>query len=194
MSKEHKAPDVKAPRFRQEGYNVITKEFLQNLREKHERCKNLSDTQIRNIIKKFNETLWETVIDYRDGVNLPEGLGHIFIGSCTLLRNKNIDYGKSVKYGVTVSNRNWNTDGKIAKIFYTSYSSKYKFEFRECWSFKGCRNFKRSVAKNYPENWTMYVSIDSTKKMKKTYKASIIKNYNMKETNIKLKDYNEFDL
>lgn len=194
MDKEYKSPDVKGPRFRQEGYSVINRQFLKNLREKHKRCESLSDKQIRQIIKRFNETLWETVIDYRDGINLPEGLGHIFIGSCVLLSNKNIDFGKSSKYGMTVKNRNWNTDGRIAKIFYTSYSSKYKFEFRECWSFTGCRNFKRAVAKVYPENWTMYVSIDSHKKMKETYKAAVMKEIIIKRTDSKLEDYNEFDL
>lgn len=194
MGKEHNSPDVKGPRFRQEGYNIISKEFLKNLRTKYQKCASLSDKEIRQIIKRFNETLWETVIDYRDGVNLPEGLGHIFIGSCILLSDKNIDFGKSQKYGVTVKNRNWNTDGRIAKIFYTSYSSKYKFEFRECWSFVGCRNFKRAIAKAYPENWTMYVAIDSSKRIKENYKTAVMKEIIIKRTNSKLEDYNEFDL
>jgi hypothetical protein len=194
MSKQYKAPDVTAPRFRQTGHNIIDAEFVKRFKEKHERHNNLTISDIRKIIKKFNETLWENIIETRDGVNLPEGIGHLFIGSCKLLRDQNIDYAKSIKYGVTVNLKNWETDGKIAKIFYSSYASKYKFEFRECWSFKGCRNFKRAVAKNFPENWTMYVSVESSRKMKKMYTAATIKDIRERNTKTKLKDYNEFDL
>lgn len=194
MSKEFRAPDVKAPRFRQTGYNVIDKSFLMRLREKHSKCNELSDSDIRKIIKKFNETIWETVVDSRDGVNLPESLGHIFIGSCNLRKGNNIDYGKSLKYGVAVDNRNWDTDGKIAKIFYTSYSNKYKFEFRECWCFRGCRNFKRTVAKTFPENWMMYISVESDKKLKKVYSTYAYKEYKKTQTELNLKDYNEFEI
>lgn len=194
MSKEFRAPDVKAPRFRQEGHNVLDKSFFKRLREKHDKCNTLSDSQIKKIIKRFNETVWETVVDYRDGVSLPESLGHIFIGSCNLRSNQNIDYGKSLKYGVAVDNRNWDTDGKIAKIFYTSYSNKYKYEFRECWGFRACRNFKRAVAKTFPENWMMYVAIESDKKLKNTYNAFTYKEYIKAKTESKLQDYNEFEI
>ena len=194
MGKEYRAPDVKAPRFRQSGHNVINKDFVKRFKEKYTKYKDLKESDIRSIIKKFNEAVCENVIDNRDGINLPEGLGHLFIGSCNLLRNQNIDFAKSLKYGMTVNLKNWETDGKIAKIFYSSYSSKYKFEFRECWSFKACRNFKRGVAKNFPENWMMYVSIESSKKMRKTYTGIVLKEMKHKQTQSKLKDYKEFDL
>lgn len=194
MSKEFRAPDVKAPRFRQSGYNLISKDFIKRFKEKHEKYKNIPDSDIKKIIKKFNETVWETVVDSRDGVNLPEGLGHLFIGSCNLLRSKNIDYAKSSKYGIAVNLKNWDTDGKIAKIFYSSYSSKYKYEFRECWSFTACRNFKRGVAKVFPENWMMYVNVESSRKMRKTYTGIVLKEVREKQTRSKLNDYNEFDL
>ena len=126
--------------------------------------------------------------------NLPEGIGYIFIGTCQAAKSKNVDYAKSRKYGVPVSNNNWETDGKLAKIFYSSYASKYKFAFRECWSFTACRNFKRMVAKTYPENWTMYVQIDSNKKMRDMYTTITMKSKILREQAVKLKTYNEFDL
>jgi hypothetical protein len=194
MATEFRVPDVKAPRFRQESLNVTSKEFFKKFREKHPKHSDVSDSQIKNIIKAFNETLWETVIETRDGVQLPEGIGYIFIGTCQGAKSKNVDYAKSRKYGVPVSNNNWETDGKLAKIFYSSYASKYKFAFRECWSFTACRNFKRRVAKTYPENWTMYVQIDSTKKMRDMYTTITMKSKILREQATKLKTYNEFDL
>jgi len=189
MSKAIKAPDVKAPRFRQKAVNVIDKELFGRFREKYPKHKNISESQFKKIVKAFNEAVWETVIETRDGVQLPEGIGCIFIGTCENTRNSNIDFAKSHKYGVTVTNKNWETDGKLAKIFYSSYATKYKFSFRECWSFTACRNFKRAVAKSYPENWTMYVQVDSQRKLRNTYTSITLKNRAEK-----LAKYNEFDL
>jgi len=194
MSKEFRVPDVTAPRFRQEVVNVIDKKYFKSFREKYPKYNDITETQIRVIIKSFNETFWETVIETRDGVQLPEGLGSIFIGTCDRAKSDNIDFAKSKKYGVSVSNNNWETDGKLAKIFYTSYSSKYKFTFRECWGFVACRNFKRAVAKAYPENWTMYIQVDPHKKLRKLYTAISLKNKRQKELNVQLNTYNEFDL
>lgn len=195
MSKQFRVPDLKAPRFRQEGTNILSdKNFFKEFKNKYKKHKSLEESVIKQIIKRFNEVLWETVIDTRDGVQLPEGLGHLFIGTCNTANNSNIDFGKSKKYGVAVSNKNWETDGKLAKIFYTNYASKYRFVFRECWSFTACRNFKRAVAKSYPENWTLYVQIDSSQKMKKTYTAIIVKEFKEIEQNAQLEFYNEFDL
>ena len=194
MATEFRGPDVKAPRFRQESLNVISKEFCKKFREKHPKHKDISDSQIRTIIKAFNETLWETVIETRDGVQLPEGIGYIFIGTCQSAKSKNVDYAKSKKYGVPVSNNNWDTDGKLDKIFYSSYAIKYKFAFRECWRFTACRNFKRKVAKTYPDNWTMYVQVDPNKKLRDIYTVITMKRKRLKEQAAQLKTYNEFDL
>jgi len=194
MAKEFKLPDVKAPRFRQKSVSVTDKVFFEKFREKHPKHRDISDSQIKMIIKSFNEALWEAVIETRDGVQLPEGLGCIFIGTCENAKGSNIDFAKSQKYGVTVTNKNWETDGKLAKIFYTSYSSKYKFAFRECWKFVACRNFKRTVAKTYPENWTMYVHVDPHKKLRQMYTAASLKSMREKQLTKQLDDYNEFDL
>jgi hypothetical protein len=191
---EFKGPDVKAPRFRQKVVRVTDKDFYNKLKKKYPKYKELSNASILSIIKKFNESLYETVIDNRDGVELPEGLGTIFIATCKNAKSKNIDFGKSKKYGVAVTNNNWETDGKLAKIFYTSYASKYKFTFRECWGFVACRNFKRSVAKNYPENWTMYVEVSPDRKLRSIYTTNVLKHIRKKKLDTELKNYNEFDL
>jgi len=194
MAKGFKAPDVKGPRFREEAVNIIDKKFIDSFKEKYPKHKGLTETKIRQIIKAFNEKVFEEVIETRDGVELPEGLGQIFIGTCKNVKKENIDFAKSMKYGVLVTNKNWETDGKLAKIFYTSYSTKYKFANRECWEFVACRNFKRSVAKTYPENWTMYVEVQPDKKLRALYQAIRIGNKNDNKVNAQLKSYNEFDL
>jgi hypothetical protein len=192
--KEFKKPDVKAPRFRPETYNVLNKEFFDLFRKKYPRYKNMENDSLKKIAKTFNKYIFQTVIDTRDGIQLPESLGWIFIGTCEQSKKNNIDFSKSVKYGVTVSNKNWETDGKLAKIFFTNLAPKHRVKNREFWSFRACRDFKRSVAKAYPENWNMYVRLDPLSKLETIYRKVQYKDFMKKETEKALKTYNEFDI
>jgi hypothetical protein len=192
--KEFKKPDLKAPRFRPEVHSVLNKEFFENFKKKYPKYKQYSESTLREIIKSFNKTVYETVIDKRDGVQLPETIGWLFIGTCQQSKKRNIDFAKSHKYGVTVTNNNFETDGKLAKIFFTSYAPKHKMKNREFWSFVACRDFKRSVAKAYPENWNIYVVVDATTKLRLIYHKTVQKQIVLNNEKKSLQDYNEFDL
>ena len=50
-----KTPDLQAPRFRTNTYEVLNKEFFDRFREKYPRYKNLKDKELRSIIKSFNK-------------------------------------------------------------------------------------------------------------------------------------------
>lgn len=192
--KEFKKPDVKAPRFRPEAHHVLNKEFFEMFKKKYPKYKKLDNSLLKTIIKKFNTNVYQTVIDKRDGVQLPEMIGWLFIGTCQQSKKKNIDFAKSNKYGVTVTNKNWETDGKLAKIFFSSYAPKHKMRNKEFWGFTASREFKRSVAKSYPENWNIYVVVDATTKLRQTYQKSMQKDYLLKKQSEALETYNEFDL
>ncbi len=192
--KEFKKPDVKAPRFRPAIKNVLDKDFFKLFKKKFIRYKEIDETLIRTIIKKFNQTVYQNVIDNRDGIQLPEQMGWLFIGTCEQSKKENIDYAKSLKYGVTVTNKNWESDGKLAKIFFSNHAPKHKIKNREFWSFVACREFKRAVAKTYPENWPMYVIADPKTKLQWAYSRSVYKEIKAKETAKALENYNEFDL
>ena len=192
--KEFKKPDVKAPRFRPEVHNVLNKEFFDKFKEKYPKYKGIDNTLLKSIIKTYNNTLYQTVIEKRDGIQLPETIGWLFIGTCEQSKKQNVDFAKSHKYGVTVTNNNWETDGKLAKIFFTSYAPKHKMKNREFWGFTACRDFKRSVAKAYPENWNMYLVVEPTAKIKLAYNKAKYKDYKATETIRALENYNDFDL
>jgi len=192
--REFKKPDVTAPRFRPAVYNVLNKEFFESFKKKYSKYKDLDNSDLKNIIKKFNYAVYNKVIDVRDGVQLPESIGWLFIGTCQQSKKQNVNYAKSLKYGVSVSNNNWETDGKLAKIFFTNYAPKHKIKNREFWGFTACRNFKRSVAKTYPENWNMYIVVDATKKLNLTYSNAVYKDRKNKETELALKQYNDSNL
>jgi hypothetical protein len=192
--REFNKPDLTAPRFRPEIHTILNKEFFDSFKKKHPKYKNLDNKDLRKVIKIFNDQICATVIDNRDGIKLPESIGWLFIGSCQQSKKENVDYAKSNKYGVAVSNKNWETDGKLAKIFFTSYALKHKMKNREFWKFVACRDFKRAVAKTYPENWNMYVTVDPTRKLNLDYQRLIYKDFMKNEVEKELKTYNEFDL
>ena len=86
-----------------------------------------------------------------------------------------------------LQNENWDTDGHLGKIFYTNYNTKYRFKNRDLWKFEAHRDFKRTVAKEYPKNWTMYLQIENKSNLSYLY---------LKETEEHLeeiKTYNEFE-
>lgn len=189
-----KKPDVKAPRFRPDVHHVLNKEFFEMFKKKYSKYKDIDNQLLKTIIRKFNNAVYNTVIEKRDGVQLPEQIGWIFIGTCQESKKKNIDFVKSNKYGVTVTNKNWDTDGKLAKIFFTNHAPKHKMKNREFWTFVACREFKRKVSKTYPENWNMYVVVDPTAKLRQTYQKAMFKQTIAEKTKRELKTYNEFDL
>ena len=77
--KEFKKPDLNAPRFRPEVYNVLNKEFIEKFKEKYPRYKDLDNKKIKDVIKTFNRTLYNTVVNTRDGIQLPDQIGWLFI-------------------------------------------------------------------------------------------------------------------
>jgi hypothetical protein len=191
--REIRKPDVKAPRFRITRTSLIDEAHLKEFIKLHPKYKDLTLTQYRKIVSDFNTLFWQTVVETPDGCQLPEGLGYIFVAACDPVNEEteNIDYSKSFKYGTTLSNNNWVTNGYLAKIFYTNNAEKYKFRNREFWGFKACRNFKRGVSKNFLENWQMYYRVHKDKKINSIYKKRRI--LDIREKNLTNKT-NTFEL
>ena len=73
--REFRKPDLNAPRYRPKVYNVLSQDLLTQFKEKYPKYKDLSYQVFKDVIKKANEVLWNTVIENRDGVELPESLG-----------------------------------------------------------------------------------------------------------------------
>ncbi len=187
MINNFKKPDLKAPRFRFKRKAFLNKNVIEEFKEENPIYKNVDSNVLKKLIKCFNEKLWQGVIDNRDGVELPNSLGYIFIGTCPPPKTVNTNYSLSKKYGKVLTNHNWDTDGNIGKIFYTNWAAKYRFKNRELWRFEAVRKFKRAVSKSYPENWTKYVL------MKNKYKVSQL--YTHQEQDYSdLSNYNEFEI
>lgn len=195
MRQKFKIPDLNAPRFYQRPHNLITEDFIERLVEKYPKYKGIQKRDIKSIVKTFNTNSWKEVIETRDGVRLPESVGSLFIGTCPPPKVQyNPDYNLLNKENIVASNKNWETDGNIAKIFFTSYSEKYKYRFREHWMFHPVRLFKRTVAQEYPKNWNMFHRVDPKKKLSDQFIKALNKDKFEARAKENLKTYNDLEL
>jgi hypothetical protein len=123
--------------------------FFARMKQQHPQLSDYSNREIAQWIKLFNEHLAAQVITERKGVELPERLGIVMTGVCKLTDKTagcNIDYRTSAQVGVTVPYRNNNTEGYVAKIYYTNNIPRCKFKNRNLWRFKPCRALSRAVS------------------------------------------------
>jgi hypothetical protein len=188
-----KAPDLHAPRLRNKAHGLLNSDTLKEFKKEHKEYKDLDMATFKKIVVTFNEKLWWTVINDRDGVTLPEQLGFLFIGSCeTPLVKTNIDFKKSLELGMNITLRNLESDSKLAKIFYTNYGTKYKFLNRDLWKFVAIRQFKRTVAQEYPKRWKQYVEIAQSQKVSSLFKETKPDNFVKMESEL-LEIYDEFN-
>ena len=193
MSKPYKKPDLNAPRYRSKKLNLTNVDIYNKFLEENPHIERICLNKFKEVIKAFNGKIWESVVENRDGVELPEQLGYIFIGSCPR-KKSNVDFKKSEHYGVKLQNQNWESDQYVAKIFYTNYESKYKFRNHELWGFVGVRDFKRTVGKTYPSEWKKYVMVDNMVKVSRIFRKQNYIQYKQKETKDLLDEYDEFNL
>lgn len=194
MATKYNKPDLNAPRYRPKKLNLTNQEVFEQFIQENPRFASLTATQFKEVIKSFNGKIWNQVIESRDGVELPEQLGYLFIGTCPRKHNDNPDRVKSIQYGVKVQNQNWESDQYVAKIFYTNFETKYRFKHHEMWGFTGVRDFKRTVAKTYPKEWKKYVQVDNLVKVSLLFRKQKFKDFKKQETARLLDEYDEFNL
>lgn len=189
-----KKPDLKAPRFKPSRYNVLNEEMIRRFKKKFPQYSKLSQREIRKIIVTYNQKIWRTVIDTREGVELPENLGNIFIGTCPPPKKYNANYDVVIKNNITSTHRNFESDNYLAKIFYTNYDNKYKFKNRRIWQFDAIREFSRTVSKEYPEKWKLYIQVDNFKNIADVFSKYAKRDWKKKEDLKKPFDYDEFNM
>jgi hypothetical protein len=193
MAKACKKPDLNAPRYRPKKLNLTNSDFYNRFIEDNPKHADVSLEKFKEIITSFNGMIWNTVVKERDGVQLPEQLGFLFIGSCPR-KKSNVDFKKSSEYGLVLQNQNWESDQFMAKIFYTNYENKYRFKNHELWGFKGVRDFTRTVGQTYPKEWKKYIQVDNMIKVSRLFRKHKSENNRKIETIDLLKDYDEFKL
>lgn len=193
MTKTYKIPDLKAPRYRPTKLNLTNKLLYDSFIEQNPKHSHISVNKFKDVIAAYNGKIWETVIANRDGVELPEQLGYLFIGTCPR-KKSNVDFQKSKDYGVVLQHQNWESDQYLAKIFYTNYETRYQFRNNEMWGFSGVREFKRTLGKTYPKEWKKYVLVDNLVRISRLFRKNKYKQFKIEETKNILPTYDEFNL
>lgn len=187
------APNITGPRFRKKYKNVLSSELYEKFIKSHPQYSTLTFDKFKDVIEKSSKMMWETTIAERDGIELPIG-GSVFIGSVKIKVKNNYDIQASIKANAPVKHRNYETDGYSAKIMYSPYLSRISGRDRSIWSFKGVREYKRTLSAEYAKDWKKYIVPANLYKLVDDYQRHKARNYF--ENNIKkaTEVYNEFDL
>lgn len=161
----YKKPDLNAPRFRRKRLDVLNIELYRKFKKKNPTIK-ITYKEYRYLVKAYNSMITKMVIHNRDGVELPDQLGYIFIGSCPRITTvPNVDVLNSRELDQKINHKNWGSNQYVCKIFYSNYSTKYKFINRKFWFFDGCRKFTRAVSMNYRRQWNKYIKVSPFSKI-----------------------------
>lgn len=194
MNKPYNKPDLKAPRFRPTRTSLLNRVLYDAFIKKYPQHKAVSVVTFKKIISTFNSELCDGVIQTRDGVELPEGLGFIFMGTCPPAKKSNIDFKRSIECGMKVTFQNWDSDNNLMKIFYTNHSSKYPLMNKQIWAFKAIKRFRHNAAEAYKEDWPKYIVVDPTLKISSFFTKIRKGDFIMREVKNIPDNYDEFKL
>lgn len=187
------APNIKGPRFRKECKEILNTALYDNFLKSHPQHKDITYDTFCKVIKNSSTKMWKVAVDERDGIELPMG-GSVFIGSTKITVKNNYDIQASIKANAPIKHRNYETDGYVAKIYYSPRLAKISGRDRSMWSFKAHRDFKRTLAKEYPKDWKKYRMVESLYAVVDNYKRAKLKQSFLDSTEQAIKNYNEFDL
>lgn len=178
-----KKPDKKAPRFRRSRLSLLNQELFQKFKEKNPTIE-IDYKAFKRLILAFNSKIRYLVTHERDGVELPEQLGFMFIGTCPKTRQDNPDKVISAELDMKISHKNWESNQYLCRIFYSNYGTKYRFANREFWYFRPSRTFKKEASTTFLEQWNVYRKISPIQRVSQLYKEGI------KGVKIQKHDYN----
>ena len=188
-------PALKLPRCRFKSKSIIDDVFIKDVKAKIN-DETVDSKMIRSVIKSFNLKICDTIVKERDGIDLPEDLGVIFVASKKYHRKGMYSQDPTVykKTGQNIDFTNLHTDGLIADIIYTNHHSNFTFASKGNWSYDACRILTRSVSSNFRENWSMYKNLSSTVANEKRELRAKIKEYIDNKTTKVQAEYDEFNL
>lgn len=187
-------PNIHSLRCRRSFKSVLDRDLLKAFKKKYPEYKSLTLVDFKNIVKKFNGNIRQGVLEHRNGVELPEGLGFIFIGTCPATKKRVIDFKRSAELGVSVTHKNWESDNHLMKIFYTNYPTKYPFHNKHLWLFKPVKQFRHAASIEYKNNYSKYIEVSPHLRISTIFDKYRKRDYIRNTKPIIPEDYNEFKL
>lgn len=171
--KPYNKPDLHKPRVRRTVKKILNIKFYRRFYKQH-KALNLTKKDIRNIIFTFHGLCTDSIANTRDGIELPEQLGYIFLGSCKK-KEKPVDEKKSMEYNIQLNQLNWDSNGWLCKVSYTNFASKYRFKNAHLWAFQSSKVLKTKVSHAYRKDYKKYVIIDNFKKLNHIFRLAKMK-------------------
>lgn len=166
--------------------------YFKQLKAQYPELKQYTNGEIRRHIIAYNKCIADTICTHRDGVELPEHMGTVFVGA---LKSKNppIDWTATEKTGKIIYQNSLKSMGYSFIIFYVHSLEKYNFANRGIWKITCTETVTSKVGAAFNKNWKNFISIPS-----RQHVEGFIKNYwNKYRANKKhkeeLKSYNEFE-
>ena len=197
MKKKFNQPNLNAPRFRPKWKKVMSISLYEEFIREFPEHSSISYADFKEIVKVFNRSLVEGIIDNQKGVELPERLGMVFVANCTWgkgKKDKNIDFGKSRELGVVVHHQNWESNHKLMKIFYSNFDNKFRILHKKIWQFRLSKPNRRIVSEGYKKNPDRYVTIHDKQKVSGVFE-DFLREHRIKEKGkVVPKDYDEFNM
>ena len=187
-------PDLHAPRFRPKRINPLTSNLYKRFKKKYPEHTEVTLGKLKEIVRVYNGLLYQGVIDNRDGVELPEGLGFICMATCPRPKRVNPDIQKSFELGKVVTHKNWDSDNNLLKIFYTNHTAKYRFQNCQAWSFKAVKQFRKAASDAYILNWPKYIVAEPGKKISEKFAKIKQRDYLMTKAKEVPEGYDEFNM
>lgn len=196
MDDVFRVPDLHGPRFRTKHKLVLVTPLFTSFIEKFPQYKGKIDYSLFcKIIGQHSTELRDTIANTRDGIDLHERLGHIFLGSYKYSTENNIDYAKSKECGKVVRHHNLETDGYVCKVFYSNWDrTKHNFRDREAWEFIPSKVLKSQCSEAFQRNFKLYRVVEHVFAIFRRAKAQKKQEREEKRTKIALETYNEFQL
>jgi len=187
------APNIKGPRFRKYFKSVLTTTLYEKFIKANPKHAGITFEQFVGTVDTSLEKMWNVTLVERDGIELPIG-GSLFVGSTKIKVKNNYNIQASIKANTPIKHRNYDTDGYVAKIYYSPHLAKVSGRDRSIWSFKGARDYKRTLSKIYPGNWKKFIVVAELYTVVNEYQRLRARNYFTESTEKAVQTYNEFDL
>jgi hypothetical protein len=140
---------------------------------------------ITNIIDKFNQEIINEAVRNRDGVELPERLGLIFIAAC------DIDVRKIPSLHLGPNIDIWETNGKLCKIFYINNLTKYPLPDKRIWKLDFTTTASNIASTAFKDNFYRYINIPNDVRPEQFLTEEIKKSYDRKDY---LADYDSLEI
>jgi len=189
-----KVPDIKAPRFFTRSKAVVNKDFIEKFKRRYPEYRNIKLAMFSKIMVTFHNEVVQGVIDNRDGIELPEGLGFVFIGSCQRAKRENIDFRASTLAGRKIFHQNWESDNRLMKILYSNSEVRYRLTNKQVWAFRLGKTNRKLISDAYKVRWTKYHIIPNMKGIKNMFKQGLRKTAFKEVATVLPADYNEFKM